>query len=54
MQQFLVGLIVLSALIYMVKYIYQLFFAAQTPCKGCGLTPKHDHDQSTKSTSIPV
>lgn len=53
MQQFLVGLIVLSALIYLVKYFYQLFFAAQTPCKGCGLTPKHDHD-SSKSSSIPV
>ncbi|MFM6946329.1 MAG: hypothetical protein ACKOWX_07320 [Flavobacteriales bacterium] len=44
MQQFLVGLVVVGALIYLVKYVHQLFFAAQTPCKGCGLTPKNNHE----------
>lgn len=47
MQQLLVISIVLLAVVYLLRHYYQLFFAQQTHCKGCGLTPKHSNETQT-------
>ena len=44
MQQFLVFALILFAIGYFIWHVYQLFFAQQTNCKGCGLTPKHSNE----------
>jgi hypothetical protein len=54
MQQLLVLMIVLLAAIYLLRHVYQLFFAANSNCQGCGLTPKEQHETDTKSTSLPI
>lgn len=48
MQQFLVIALVVLAVGYLSWHIYQLFFAAATNCKGCGIAPKPTHNAKPK------
>jgi|GEM_PF-364065 hypothetical protein len=54
MQQIVVILLVGLSGVFLLKHMYQLFFAEQTNCKGCGLTPKDQHETNSKSTSLPI
>lgn len=54
MQHLFVIAILLGAILYLIKYVYQLFFSEQAGCKGCGLTPKSSNETKSKSTGLSV